>query len=200
VFAPYVDVTLTPDVASLAEQTGIMHFTLAFLVADASGRPNWGETYAATDPAVVAPIKALRALGGDVIVSFGGAAGTELAYSTANTDVKQITEQYLYVIDALNVSWVDFDIEGDAIADIPSVDMRNAALAAIKAAKPDLIVSYTLPVDPTGLLDEGVYVLQSASNAGLTVDVVNIMTMDYDETVYTQGATQMGTYAIQATR
>jgi chitinase len=41
------------------------------------------------------------------------------------------------------------------------------------------VISYTLPVLPTGLTEDGIAVLQSAIDYGVEVDVVNIMTMNF---------------------
>lgn len=67
------------------------------------------------------------------------------------------------------------------MADHTSVDLRNAALRQLKANNPGLIISYTLPVLPSGLTGDGVYLLQSAKNAGFTPDVINVMAMDYGD-------------------
>ncbi len=50
-----------------------------------------------------------------------------------------------------------------------------------QAANPGLIVSFTLPVLPTGLTADGVRLLESCAKYGVRVDVVNIMTMDYGD-------------------
>jgi len=49
---------------------------------------------------------------------------------------------------------------------------------------------------PTGLIAEGLHVLQQAMADGVHVDMVNIMTMDYGTSVDNNG--QMGLSAIQA--
>ncbi len=67
--------------------------------------------------------------------------------------------QYQVVIDAYSLTAIDFDIEGAAVADAPSVDHRNAAIAGLQSAAQaggqDLAVSYTLPVAPDGLTADG---------------------------------------------
>lgn len=71
-------------------------------------------------------IDALRQKGGDVIISFGGANGTELAM--CHNDVHALQAAYQSVIDQYRVTWVDFDIEGWAVGDRPSIDLRNKAI------------------------------------------------------------------------
>ena len=60
-------------------------------------------------------ITGVRALGGDVVVSFGGASGQELA--EVITDVAALQRPIRSVIDAYGLTHIDFDIEGAASAD-----------------------------------------------------------------------------------
>jgi len=115
--------------------------------------------------------------GGDVILSFGGAAGTELGQ--ACTTVAALQAAYQSVITKYNLTWIDLDIEGAAIADTASINRRNQALHALEAANPSLRVSYTLPVNPSGLDGNGTNLLSNAKANGVRVDVVNVMAMDY---------------------
>lgn len=61
------------------------------------------------------------------------------------------------------------------------MDRRNKALAQLKAANPGLVVSYTLPVLPTGLTLNGVCLLNSARANSFYPDVINVMTMDFGD-------------------
>ena len=60
----------------------------------------------------------------------------------------------------------------------------------LEAANPGLKVSFTVPVLPTGLDASGLNVLQTAKNDGVRIDTVNIMAMDYGQSVDNNG--QMG--------
>ncbi|KND03120.1 uncharacterized protein SPPG_02180 [Spizellomyces punctatus DAOM BR117] len=197
-FAPYVDVLLWPtlDVSAVAQKTGSLYYTLAFITADSAKNPAWGGVTKWSDKFYLDILTKLRALGGDAIISFGGATGTELALSV--TDATQLQAKYQSVIDTYQVTWVDFDIEGGALGNKASIDRRNQAIAGLQKANPKLLVSYTLPVLPTGITADGVYLLQSAVKYGVRVDVVNIMAMDYGPAAAPNGATGMGGYAIQA--
>ncbi|AEW99476.1 cellulose binding domain-containing protein [Streptantibioticus cattleyicolor] len=201
--APYVDLGAypTPSLPALAQASGIKQFSLAFVIN--GGTPCTASWFGAYDPATgwdKDDIDALRAAGGDVRVSFGGANGTELAQSC--TSVSALAAQYQKVVDVYGLDRVDFDIEGTAVTDQASVDRRSAALAQVQAAQRakgrDLKVSLTLPVLPTGLTSDGLYNLQSAKNAGLAVDVVNVMAMDYGDATAPDPSGRMGAYAIQA--
>ncbi len=206
-FAPYVDMTLWPtyDLVAAARDQSIKFFTLAFVVADSQGKPAWGgySEYALGtefDTKMRAQIAGVRALGGDVIVSFGGAANRELA--EVITSATALQAAYQSIIDAYGLTQIDFDIEGAAVAQRASVDRRNVAIAGLQqaaaAAGRKLEVSYTLPVLPTGLTPDGVYVLQSAVQRGVNLDVVNIMAMDYGDSAAPSPQGRMGDYAIQA--
>jgi hypothetical protein len=208
VFAPYVDMGLYPtyDLVATAQGQGVKYFNLGFVVADANNQPSWaGYTeYAidggAFDQGVRSQVNALRGLGGDVAVSFGGAANQELAL--AITDVNALQDAYQSVIDAYGLTRVDFDIEGAAVSDRASIDRRSQALAGLQqtaaAAGKPLQVWFTLPVLPTGLTDDGLYVLQSALNHGVTISGVNVMAMDYGDSAAPSPHGRMGDYAIAA--
>jgi len=199
-FAPYVDMTAWPT-QSLPQDTqngGIKYYTLAFITSDGSCEAAWGGVVPLSQLSTYLPnldsdIQTVRSQGGDVIVSFGGEAGTELAQSC--TSVSSLEAQYQSIITHYNVSRLDFDIEGAASSDTASIDLRNKALAALQSANPGLQIDYTLPVLPTGLVSDGISLLQNAISNGVNVNIVNIMTMDYGSSF---PGNQMGQNAVNA--
>jgi hypothetical protein len=112
------------------------------------------------------------------------------------TSAQALQAAYQSVIDRYNIDSIDFDIEGGSIANQASLHLRDQAIAGLQAANPDLTVSFTLPVLPTGLDHWGLNLLQTAKQDGVRVDVVNIMAMDYGTAVDNNG--QMGLNAILA--
>src|SRR5262249_23723886 len=142
-------------------------------------------------------IAVVRAAGGDVMVSFGGANGQELAQ--VDTNVPALTAAYQSVIDDYGLTHIDFDIHGAAAADPTSIDRPSQAIAALQqnaaAHGKDLQVWFTLPVLPTGLTADGLYVLKSVQKYGVQVGGVNLMTMDYGDGAAPNPKGQMGTYA-----
>lgn len=93
----------------------------------------------------------------------------------------------------------DFDVEGSNVQDTDANDLRSAALKSLQTKYPNLTVSFTLPVLPTGLTDAGVDVVASALEAGVNVGGVNIMTMDYGDSAAPMGkGKSMGDYSIDA--
>ncbi len=204
-FAPYVDMTLQSKATNAAsiKQSGAKASTLGFIVSGAACQASWGGYYglSASDEWFDAKqvISDARAAGSEPIISFGGAAGQELARTC--TSVTALTAQYQAVIDAYNVRNLDFDIEGADQGDPTSVARRFQAIAKIQAAgtaagKP-VTVSLTLPTMPTGLTYDGMNVVRSAVANGVDVSVVNVMAMDYYDSSQNP-AGKMGDYAIQA--
>ena len=198
VFAPYVDVLLYPafSINDAFDETGQPYFTLAFITSDADCKPAWGGVVSLDDNHFMDEINAIRQKGGDVIISFGGANGTELAM--CHSDPGALQAAYQSVIDKYRVTWVDFDIEGWAVADKPSIDLRNKAIKGLQAANPELRVAFCLPVLPSGLTPDGIYVLENARANGVRVDVVNVMAMDYGDWAAPNPEGNMGQYAIDA--
>ena len=198
VFAPYVDVTLwpTPSLYKMYEATGQKYFTLAFVLQGAECTPAWAGLSSLDMEFYQVQIEELRAVGGDVIISFGGANGTELALGCS--DEGRILQAYQDVIDRYNLKWVDFDIEGWAVAERPSIDRRNRVIRQLQINNPDLKVAFCLPVLPQGLTHDGLYVIESAQNEGVSIDVVNVMAMDYGDSPAPNPEGQMGQYAIDA--
>lgn len=202
-FAPYVDMSLypSPNLAAISEASGIRTFTLAFIQSSGADTLGWGGTGTiASDglsdgSTVLSQIQALRAIGGNVIISFGGAAGTDPA-AVAGMTASGLQAEYQSVIDRYDVTSLDFDIEGAQVADPTSIALRDAALVGLQKANPGLQLSFTLPVLPTGLDSNGVNVIDSAAKAGVDLSVINIMAMDFGSSVDNGGA--MGTDAIDA--
>jgi chitodextrinase len=216
VFSPYIDMGLTADwqIVSIQSASAIKTFTMGFIISNGSCAPEWGGVGAtvANDTlpngnTIVSLVGDLRAAGADVIISFGGAAGTELATDTSCTTASQLQAAYQAVINKYSASSsspvrLDFDVEGSAVNSpvrsdgVNSVDLRNQALTALAAANPGLQIHYTLPVLPTGLIASGVAVLTSAKSHSTPVSVVNVMCFDYGSAVDNGG--QMALDAMDA--
>jgi chitinase len=193
--APYVETWGSASAMADAQSaTGLKYFTLAFVLDGGGCNATFNGDTSISDSGWTSAINSLRASGGDVIASFGGAAGTELGLSCST--VATLKAQYKKVIDTLNLTRVDFDIEGSALNNTTANDRRNQALAQLQqeyaAAGKKLDVQYTLPVNPTGLESNSLSLLNNAKSDGLTVNLVNIMTMDYGS------AMDMGQAAINA--
>ncbi|MBT2395476.1 cellulose binding domain-containing protein [Streptomyces sp. ISL-100] len=193
-FAPYVDTSLYPayDLVDTATKTGVKEFNLAFITSGGSCAPLWGGVTGLASDKVAGQIGALRAKGGDVRVSFGGAAGRELALNCSSAD--ELAAAYGKVVDAYKLTKVDFDVEGAALPDTAANTRRAQAIAQLQKKHPGLDVSFTLPVMPEGLTQPGVDLIADARKNGVKINAVNIMAMDYGPSY----SGDMGTYAVQA--
>jgi hypothetical protein len=194
-FAPYVDMSLTADenIVSIQQQTGFKAITLAFLDTTGSCSVGWGGLggLLPTDTlpngtTMLSVVQSLQSAGVQVIISFGGAGGTDPAGNCSSA--AQLQAVYQSVLNRYNVKMLDFDIEGGAVSNQAAITQRDQALASLKAANPGLVISYTLPVLPTGLINTGTNILNSVKSDGLALDVVNVMTMDYGSAVDNGGA------------
>ena len=204
VYAPYFETWTTDSLTTTAQQSGAKYFTLAFLetLSKSSCTLAWNGNR--NDPVAngryLSDIASLRALGGDVIPSFGGwsadQGGTEIADSCK--DVNTIAAAYEDVITRYDVSRLDMDVEGRSLNRTDGIDRRNKALKLVQdwaaAQGRPFQVSYTLPTSASGLEASGLAILQNAIANGTHVDVVNIMAFDY----YDRVTKDMGTAAINA--
>ena len=207
VYAPYYETYLapnTPSITATAQASGVKYFTLAFLQATKKGSCSLDWDSSSTMPLNYynADIASLRALGGDVIPSFGGYSadhgGTEIADSCTN--VAQIAADYEQVITTLGVTRLDFDVESNSLNNTAGIARRNQAIALTEAWAATngipLQIQYTVPVEQYGLDANGESVLQSAVANKAAVTSVNIMAFDYY--IAGEGTVEMGQAAINA--
>lgn len=189
--APYVDMGSwpTPSLTAMATAGNLKSFTLAFITASAC-KAMWFNAYDPRQAWAKDQIDAIRAGGGDVKISFGGASGVELAQACST--VASLQAEYQAVVTAYNLRFIDVDIEGAAAAEPASIARRSQALKGLQTANPNLKISLTLPVLPEGLTADGLNVVRSARDAGVNLDIVNVMAMDY----YRNG--DYGDFAVQA--
>ena len=187
-FAPYVDVTLTPTYqfqsssADAARQS-----VLGFVTAGSRGgcTPSWGAAYTLPQAdqalALSSRIAQVQQDGQQPIVSFGGQAHTSL--DVACTGVSRLTAAYQSVISRYQLSTIDLDIEGAALTDFAAEQRRASAVASLEqtasAAHRPLGVWLTLPVEPSGLQDSALSVIESMLQDHVSVTGINVMTMDF---------------------
>ncbi|MEU6588346.1 chitinase [Streptomyces sp. NPDC046881] len=191
-YTPYVSATEAAATDSAGSPTT---YNLAFVISGGSGcTPEWNGTEAVADSAVTSRISALKKNGATVRVSFGGASGKELAATCDNAE--ELAAAYAEALDAAGSTAADFDIEGEELTDSASVGLRSRAIARLQRERPDLEVSFTLPVMPSGLDAGGLALLESANTHDVQVSTVNLMTMNYGESY----GGDMGDYAVTSAR
>jgi chitinase len=187
---PYVDVTLTPTFQFQDPSANPANdVALGFVVADPKSgcTPSWGGAYsldaASSSLDLDRRISQLRAAGGNVMLSVGGADNTELAVACA--DQNQLTDAYRELVKRYDVTTLDLDIEGTALADQASLERRAAALKTVQAERQAsdqaLSVWLTLPVSPDGLTADGLAAVRTTLAGGVSLRGVNVMTMDFGQ-------------------
>lgn len=189
-FSPYVLLS-----NSSLKLVGAKHkwTTLAFVVGYTNGKIQWDSGNVDT-AALKNKIAAAKKIGGGVIVSFGGqSAGTrnskyrsELAGKYTNPSA--LADAYEKIADSLDTTWLDFDVEEEAVKDTAANDRRNKALYLLQKRRNDIRISYTVPVEMKGLSTATKNMLSKSKKDGVRIDVVNIMTM-----YFTNSKTTMST-------
>jgi hypothetical protein len=204
VYAPYFETWTGDSITTIAQQSGARYFTLAFLetTSKSSCTLGWNGSKTQTVAAgtYLADIASLRAIGGDVIPSFGGwsadQGGTEIGDSCKT--VASIAAAYQQVVTTYDVTRLDMDIEGRSLTKPDGIDRRNKAIKQLQTWAAGngrtVQIQYTLPTSRDGLEASGLAVLQNAIANGVQVDVVNPMVFDY----YDRVNADMGDSAISA--
>jgi len=191
--AGYVDVTATPTFPfehvepSRDGDERSNNAVLSFVVGDPDDgcQPSWGGHYsldeAANELDLDRRIVRLRDLGGEAMISFGGLANSDIALGCDEVD--RVVSAYDEVIDRYEVHTIDLDIEGELLQSPAAITRQAKAVAKLQEKRPSaepLGVWLTLPVTPTGLDRNGVEVVRTYLQAGVELEGVNAMTMDYN--------------------
>jgi len=161
--------------------SGNKHYSLAFILGYGCSA-SWFGAYplnTSEAAAIGTRITELKNAGGNVIISFGGAAAPELANVCSSASALQA--QYQAVVNMYHPMACDFDIED---FNPTAIDIRNQALAAGIGCE----VHYTLGVLQSGFTASQTQVLTNAKSHGVNVALVNIMAMDYGGAVGDMGA------------
>jgi hypothetical protein len=178
-----------PNPTTVMSATGVRWFTMAFILSNGTCNPQWDGARPLTGGVDQNTVNTVRAAGGNVIPSFGGASGNKLEASC--TSAAALANAYQQVINAYALRAIDIDIEGAAY-DNPTIQQRTVdALRTIKANNPGLTVYVTFPSNQNG---PNPSMINRAAASGLTVDGWTIMPFDFG------GAGQdMGQLTIRAT-
>jgi chitinase len=200
VFAPYMYIGSGDNfkLTDCDDACGLKYYTLAFIIAKQDGRgkdakyskePSWDGRTPMSENLYHDQIDAIRKRGGDVIMSFGGEAGKEMANVIDDADALEAA--YQKVIDQYKFTWLDFDVEGNNL-DKGKADSerRNTVLARLQKKNPGLIISYTLPVDPDGISDASRALLADAKAKGVKVHSANIMVMYFGKKFINKGKSE----------
>jgi Glycosyl hydrolases family 18 len=207
-YAPYFETWTKERISAIASRSGARYFTLAFLQTPRRGSCAlaWnGDRRQEIKPGgrYVSDIAALRAMGGNVIPSFGGFSadqgGTEIADSCKS--VEEIAEAYESVVTTYGVTRLDMDVEANSLGNRAGIARRSQAMRLLQvwAARHHRTVQIvlTLGVEPFGLPQNCLAVLRSAVAHGVRVTAVNSMAFDYYNS-NSKKPSDMGAEAISA--
>ncbi|HEY4020042.1 MAG TPA: chitinase [Pseudonocardiaceae bacterium] len=194
--APYVDMGESDEslLNTAISSKGLKAYTAAFVIGEGCTQI-WGDTEPiGKDPFIDPEIAKAKSAGGSLIVSSGGADGYSIPWTCTNQST--INSSLQNIITTYGAKALDFDIEGAAVADTTSATRLYSAMKTLKASNPGLVFSITIPVTPTGMDNYGVGLVQAAQKAGVKIDVINLMAMDY----YAGTGEEMGTAAVNAAK
>jgi len=172
-----------PNLTAVTQATGVRWFTMAFMLNSGNCDPKWDGSRALTGGADQTAITTIRANGGDVVISFGGAAGPWLEHYCSSASA--LAAAYQKVITTYGLKAIDIDIEGTPYNTAADQQKTVDALKTIKANNPGLTIYITLGSYTTG---PDASLINRAAAAGLVVDGWGIMTFDWGSTGNNQGA------------
>lgn len=180
--APYVMPLANnpPSLTSVMTASGAKAFTLAFIVANGGCTPAWesdaGLDNVSSDTQVAPIIDAIRAAGGDVVVSFGGYGGTKLGQTCGTPQATAAAEQT--IIDKYGLHALDFDLEEPEYENATAINNELGAAQILQQNNPGLYESITIPGTTSGTGYFGQQLLNNAKALGYTPNNYAIMPFD----------------------
>jgi hypothetical protein len=172
-----------PNLTTVKNATGVTWFTMAFMLNSGNCDPKWDGSRPLTGGADQTAINTIRANGGDVVISFGGAAGPWLEHYC--TSATALAGAYQKVINAYGLKAIDIDIEGTPYNTPADQQKTVDALKIVKANNPGITTYITLGSGTSGPDNS---LINRAAGAGLQVDGWGIMTFDWGNTTGNQGS------------
>ena len=169
-----------PDLTQVLSATGEKAYVLAFVLAEngTTCAPAWdgGSSVVSSSDAVATQINALRAVGGDVAVSFGGYNGTKLGQVCGSAAATAAAEQT--VINAYGLHAIDLDLEEPEYENTTAIAYELGAAQILQANNPGIYISVTIPGTTSGTGWFGEQLLDEAKSLGFTPNSFTIMPFD----------------------
>jgi chitinase len=175
--------------ASVIAQTGVEDLTLAFVLSHGKCNPEWDGSRPLIGDADAAAIESVRAVGGEVDVSFGGWSGKKLGTSCKTS--ASLAAAYQKVIDAYTLHAIDIDIEHGEFTNKKTRARVVAALATVQQADPGLEISVTFGTAENGPEADGQSLIADAAAIGFQPSVWTIMPFDFGAPVADMGQTSI---------
>ena len=208
VLAPFMDTTYwvpttssysiggVADIGKIAKETDLRYFNLAFInpsttdaVAD-DGTINWCwggyDTISKQNPSngqyqgILAAIKNVRDLGGDITISVGGQLG-KAPWVVSNSEQK-LYEMYKDIIETYSITRLDLDIEESNQGEYEN-QINAKAIKRIQD-ETNVKIILTIPIMPDGWKEKQLKVINAYLDAGVDITLINSMTMCYGYGVY----------------
>lgn len=177
--------------ASVIEAAGVEDLTMAFMLSRGRCDPQWDGHRPLLGGVDQHAIEAVRAAGGDVVVSFGGWSGKKLG-SACRTPAA-LAGAYQKVIDAYSLRAIDIDIEHGEMANKKTRMRVVEALLATQQANPGLEISVTMGTGEAGPEKDALSLIADAKAIGFQPTVWTLMPFDFG-----RPATDMGHASIRA--
>ena len=169
-----------PDLTQVLAATGEKAYVLAFVLAEngSACAPAWdgGSSAVSSSDAVASQINALRAVGGDVAVSFGGYNGTKLGQVCGSASATAAAEQQ--VINAYGLHAIDLDLEEPEYENTGAIANELGAAQILQQNNPGIYISVTIPGTTSGTGWFGEQLLDEAKTLGFTPNSFTIMPFD----------------------
>lgn len=171
--------------------TGIHDLTLAFILSRGACNPEWDGQRPLLGGPDQSAINAIRAAGGDVVVSFGGWSGKKLG-SSCRTPVA-LAAAYQKVISAYSLRAIDVDIEHTEMSNRKTRKRVVEALAIVQREDPGLEISITMGTAESGPEGDEVSLIADAAAIGFQPTAWTVMPFDFGP-----AQTDMGHASIRA--
>lgn len=172
-----------PEPASVLRETGVDGFSFAFVLSAGRCVPRWDGTRPLEGGVDARAVRAVRAAGGEPVVSFGGGGGRTLERYCPHA--RALASAYERVIRTYGLRAIDIDIETAAYKSATARTRTVEALKRVRAAHPGLSISVTLPSLRGGPDD---LLIREAARAGLAPDTWTIMPFAFGERPQQQAA------------
>ncbi len=163
--------------AAVISQTGVSSLTMAFILSKGRCNPEWDGRRPLLGGEDQAAIEAVRAAGGEVVVSFGGWSGKKLG--TACKTPSALAAAYQKVIDAYGLKAIDIDIEHGEMSNGKTRMRVVEALAIAQRANPGLEISITMGTAESGPMNNELSLIADAASIGFRPTVWTIMPFDF---------------------
>lgn len=184
---------------TIMSATGIKEFTLAFLNSNGGCSTGWDGSRPLTAGSDEALINSIRAAGGDVVGSFGGAVNNPL--EEACTKAEELAAAYQAPITADTLHAIDIDTESPSFYSDSAFRHKIVdALKIVQTANPSLNIYVTFGGQPYSL-EAGKDMVQYAASVGLNVKAWTSMPFYFGDsagTVNMVRATQESTETLKA--